>query len=296
MSGVIFSHPIVSRKHGDLSLRLAPTEVDWSYELVTSETNTYAGQVIQLLSVNFKQFVISGRFGKESRSDYSRVQSRWVRNNSPSIHATSSYGPGLTQMTEWFKYYFAVASQGVDGDNYSESPITVSYKGSSSIGVGDDYKSELTWRVYPTSFPSYKIANDNFAPEWKVECAVEETPPSIHNAAKDEAISRLQYQPLYQPGSVWSDWTSTGKNPTPDELRKAAKEALTATETNIDHFYKLLPTYTESDILDMLQHGFSSPISTATKAPASKAKKKLKSGSPFADNAFTGFDGLLGGF
>lgn len=278
MAGTIFSHPLITN---DLVLRLAPTEVDWSYNLVTSSTDTYAGQVVQLLSINFENFVVVGRFGRESRDDYHRNGDAWVRNSAPSTTASSqTYGPGLTQMTEWFKYYFSIASQGNGKDNYSEQPVTVTYQGSSDIGV-DDNKTELSWLVYPTSFPSYKIANDNFAPEWRVECQVYEAPKTIIQTTMDEAISRLEYKPLYQPGDIWSDPFSVGPNPSPAQLRQAAKDALNAALGDVDHFFTLLPTYTESDILDLLQRGFSAPVNTATKPTLPKQKSLTKSGDPF---------------
>lgn len=278
MAGTVFSHPLIKN---DLVLRLAPTEVDWSYNLVTSETPTYAGQVVQLLSINFDSFTAIGRFGREGRNDYRRENDAWIRKSSPSTRASSSYGPGLTQMTEWFKYYFSIASQGNGGDNYSEQPVTITYQGASSIGV-DDNKRELSWQIYPTSFPSYKIANDNFAPEWRVECQVYEAPKIIVQTTMDEAISRLEYKPLYQPGSQWSDPFSQGPNATPKQLRQAAQDALDATLKNVDHFFSLLPTYTESDILDLIQHGFSSPVNTTTKATLPKQQSQVKSGDPFS--------------
>lgn len=282
MAGTVFSHPLIPN---DLVLRLAPTEVDWSYNLVTSETPTYAGQVVQVLSVNFESFIIVGRFGKEGRSDYTRQGDTWMRTTSPSTRPTSHYGPGLVQMTEWFKRYFSIASQGQGDDNYSEQPVTVTYQGSSNIGIGDPDKGELHWKVYPTSFPSYRIANDNFAPEWRLECQVYEAPKTIVQTTMDEAISRLQYKPLYQPGSKWSDPSSLGPNPTPTELRKAAQDALNAALQGVDHFYQLLPTYTESDILDLLQHGFSSPVNTTTKPALPKANSIRKSGDPFSSSS-----------
>lgn len=281
MSGVIFSHPSLPT----LSLRLAPTEVDWAYNLLTSETNTYAGQVVQVLGVNFENFTIEGKFGREGRNDYElRTGTTWVRKSAPSLAVSSKYGPGLTQMTEWFKRYFAVASQGLPGDdNYSESPVSITYQGAYGIPVDDD-KIESTWKVYPTSFPSYKIANDNFAPQWRLECQVYEAPGSLTALAMDEAISRLSYSPLYQPGSKWSDPFPEfdGPNATQEQLRKAAAAALKATQDQLDHFAALLPAYTESDLRDLLARGFSTPTTQATQ-PKAKQVSISSTGDPFTN-------------
>lgn len=277
MAGVVFSHPHLPI----LSLRLAPTEVDWAYNLVTSETSTYAGQVVQILSVNFENFTITGRFGKEGRNDYTLRNGTWMRDNAPSTTTTSKYGAGLTQMTEWFKSYFAVASQGLPGeDNYSETPVTITYQGTNEAPV-DDGRTESTWKVYPIGFPSYRIANDNFAPEWKVECQVYEAPQTLTAQVMEDAISRLSYSPLFQPGSKWSDPQPefTGPNATQAQLRKAAQKALDATLANVDHFQTQLPAYTESDIADLLARGFSAPTTATTKATAKKAN--TLTGDPF---------------
>lgn len=275
MDGVTFSHPQLPV----LGLRFAPMEVDWTFNLNTSETPTYAGQVIQILSVNFENFIISGQFGREGRSDYELKNGAWTRIASPSLTATSKYGPALTQMTEWFKSYFAIASQGTNGrDNFNEEPVTITYQGASHLPV-DNNKLETSWKVYPTSFPSYKIANDNFAPTWRVECQVYEAPQEIVLATKDDAISRLTYAPLYQPGSKWSDPSPVGPNATQAQIRAAAEAALNNTLSSIDHFRQLLPTYTESDIENLLQRGFSTPATSSV----SSAKKVTDSnqGDPF---------------
>lgn len=280
MNGITFSHPELPT----LALRLAPTEVDWTYNLVTSETNTYAGQVVQILSVNFDNFIVQGKFGRESRGDYARNGDTWTRKNAPSTRG-GKYGPGLTQMTEWFKHYFSIASQGIQGqDNYNEAPVTVTYQGAYNIAV-DTNKTETSWKVYPVDFPSYKISNDNVSPEWKLTCQVYEAPKALTAQTMEDAISRLSYTPLYQPGGRWSDPQPKGTSPTQAQLRLAAKEALDALSASVDHFITLLPTYTESDLNDLLQRGFSAPATVATKA---KAKRVAKTGDPFGTDILPG--------
>jgi hypothetical protein len=281
MAGVVFSHPNVPDplKPIPLVLRFAPTEVDWTYNLLTSETNTYAGQVVQLLGVNFDSFTIQGRFGRDSRDDYElREGVAWTRKSPPSTLA-GKYGPGLTQMMEWFKMYFQIASQGagVDTNRYNQQPVTITYSGTYDTPA-DINKFESQWKVYPISFPSYRLANDNFAPEWKLECQVFEAPTFLVGQVMDEAISRLKYKPLYQPGSAWSDPfpISLGSHPTAAQERAAALSALNAVENVTDIFSTMLPTYTPSDVLAMIEQGFSHPVTpqspsgTAAKAPTNK--------------------------
>lgn len=255
MAGITFSHPEI----GMLSLRLPPKEVDWTYNLNTSTTNTYAGQVVQILSVNFETLTIVGQFGKEGRDDYTRTTSALVRKQIANKNVFGKYGPGLAQMTEWFKEYFAIASQGVNGsDNYNEQPVTIIYQGASNIAV-DTGKSESKWLVYPINFPSYKIANDNFAPEWRVEAQIYEAPSDISTEEIDAAIKRLSYDPLYQPGNKFSDPYPLGPNPIPKELQEAAKAAFEASKQRVDLFWEQLPALTETDILNLLKNGSSRP-------------------------------------
>jgi len=288
----IFSHPNLKT---DLILRLDPTEVDWTYNLNTSETATYAGQVVQILSVNFESFVIQGRFGREARDDYTREGAALVRKPQGNPLTSGAYGPGLFQMHEWFKQYFSIASQGINGqDNYNQSPVTVTYRGTYDIPVDDD-KSETSWKVYPTSFPSFRIANDNFAPEWKVECQVYEAPSSISTSTIDEAIDRLQYQPLYQPGSKWSDPNPISGNPTPSQLRDAAQAVFNSLNQAADIFIQNLPTYTASDLEEMIVKGFSTPQSASVGSQAKPQQEvipgNLFSGDPFSlDQILPGVD------
>lgn len=295
MEGITFSHPSV----GTLHLRFAPKEVNWSYNLNTSETNTYAGQVVQILSVNFESLTITGQFGNESKDDYNLSGIAWTRKAPAMANRFGRFGPGLAQMTEWFKGYFAVASQGVGTDNYNEQPITIQYAYASDIAV-DEKMSESKWLVYPTSFPSYRIANDNFAPEWKVECQVYQAPDVLVDQAKQESIERLAYEPLYQPGSKFSDPVPVinGAKMTPEELKKAAKDAYQALYDNTDRFWQQLPAYTEEDILSLLKNGFSAPA-TVPSTPINKSKELQpvrKVGDPFSQGFIpegTSMDGRI---
>jgi hypothetical protein len=195
MAGVVFSHPHPGL--GDLILRLPPTEVDWTYNVNISTTDTYAGQIMQILSINFDKFVIRGQFGKEGahgrkRSTAGRTEVRSV-GEFRDYQTTERLGVGLSQMTEWFVQYFAIASQGGDsqiGGHYNVDPVTVKYQGSLAVEY-DDGKQDGTWKVYPVSFPSYRRSNQNFAPEWQIECEVHEADSTVKNATQAEIIERL---------------------------------------------------------------------------------------------------------
>ncbi len=258
-AGVTFSHPQLPT----LYVQYAPVEVDWSYNLITHETNTYAGQVIQVLGVNFDRFTISGRFGNEGNKDYTRGESWIHRNNAPTI-ANSS---GITQMWTWFRTYMSIASQGVPRssgisnayDNYNQQPVTITYEGTYDDILIDDNKSEISWRVYPVNFPSFKISNENFAPEWRVECQVYEAPKPLSGQIMTEAIERLEYKPLYAPGSKWSDPNPHDPRDSQKEINKAALDAFEATLTAADFFMQELANFPPEQLEQMLIQGYSMP-------------------------------------
>src|SRR3954465_11882549 len=102
MPGIIFDHPRV----GTLNLRLAPTSVEWTYNMNVRTYDTFAGQVVQVLSMNFGDFVIMGRFGREGphgkNLDNNTITSRTAGELSDYKNA-GIYAVGLTQMTEYFR-------------------------------------------------------------------------------------------------------------------------------------------------------------------------------------------------
>lgn len=292
--GITFSHPQLPT----LALRLPPTEVDWSYNLLTYEQNTYAGQVVQVLGINFEKFTISGRFGRDGYGDYelgSNAQSGnahyWQRKDPP----TMTNSTGLTQMWTWFRNYMSIASQGVPKsksptnaliDNYNQQPVTITYQGGSDIPV-DDNKNEMQWLVYPTNFPSFRIANDNFAPEWKVECEVYEAPRAITGHIMTEAIERLAYEPLYQPGNKWSDPYPVSPGDPKSKLDQNIYNAYENARKAADFFMQNLPGFPPQQIEKMIEQGFSNAIDpaggqTTVQTPSTKQVQVPKlQGDPF---------------
>lgn len=251
MAGITFTHsnPTV----GTLSLRLPPTNVSWGYGINTSVTPTYGGQVVQLLSIRFDQLVVNGQFGKEGPS-------------------------GLIKLTQYFRNYFAVASAGDAGDpttrgNYNQKPMTLSYSGILNVDV-DLNQGEQEWLVYPTSMPSYRRANDNFAPEWQLTCEIYQAPSDIYRNVEQEVTNRLanlRENVGYTPSNIFSDPDGVRVPFQPDttqitqaEIDEAKSRALQNQTDFANQFLNSLPAYTEDDLIALLMGGASHPITRNT--------------------------------
>lgn len=262
---VIFTHP--NSEVGSLRLRLSPTNVEWSISLNTSTTNTYGGQVIQLLSINYDKFVIEGRFGKEGPRGVSRPGVPRHISESRDYAGRSGLQIGLTQMTEYFTRYFAIASQGGDRKstgNYDQQPMRLSYEG----GL-DSF--ERNWLVYPTSFPSYRRSNVDFAPEWRVEMEVVEADQNI--VKRDATVEMEKLKALaggfgYRPLNEFSDplGVDANNNPLSDEekavlaIEKATRANADEVRTLYEHFGKeFLPALTEDDLAELIFFNASFP-------------------------------------
>jgi len=268
MAGVVFSHPNPSV--GTLNIRLAPTQVDWSYELNTTTQNTYAGQVVQLLSINFDKFTIMGQFGREGPWGRGIVNGRYLpRKVSDRADYRGGSGPyrvGLTQMTEYFRRYFAVASQGRDAraqGHFDEKPMRVTYQGALDIDVDDGIK-DGDWLIYPVSFPSYRRSNEDFAPEWRVEGQVVEADSNIERVSMEAEINKLREAVGFTHFNPYSDpFAPTGVNPktnlTPKRLeqlyKQARKDALENALERVDHYHTIIPEYTDEALEELLYYG-----------------------------------------
>lgn len=238
MAGVVFTHQTA----GTHVLRLPPTTVNWSFKLNTHTQNTYAGQVVQLLSINFDKLVLEGQFGKE--------------------------GPaGIRDMTNYFRKYFAIASQGVGSNTsaYNESPMRVKYEGSLGIEV-DEGRSEFSWLVYPISFPSYSRANDEFAPKWKVEFEVSEPSGMIKHAEMNNQllIFRERFAGVgYEVYNRFSDPAIAAipedEAITPARIRGELSKLNQDITEVFDHYKDLLPAYSDDDIEELIHLGASVP-------------------------------------
>ncbi|MBA3756775.1 MAG: hypothetical protein H0X02_11340 [Nitrosomonas sp.] len=203
-------------------------------------------------------------------------------------------------MTEWFKEYFQLASQGVDGDkNYDERPVTLTYKGATGNIAVDEGKSESKWLVYPISFPSYKRSNENFAPEWQVECEVYEAPLALRQVEKDAAIERLKRSSLYTPMNKYSDPLAQflpdnflSKNAKirnkliDDALAKASQRF----DEVIDFYNEMIPSLDKEDIRYLLMQGGS----LVNDIKADRADDKKKKNDRLKENDSVGTDRLFG--
>ena len=273
MAGVTFSHA----KVGTLNLRLPPTQVDWSYNVNTSVTNTYAGQVVQILSINFDRLTIQGRFGKEGARGARVTNNRLLprpASQSRDYRSGGKYDIGLSQMTAYFQEYFTIASAG-DNDRttpYNQEPMTLRYEG--RLGVNIDSGIPEEWKVYPVSFPSYKRSNDNFAPEWRVECEVFEESKVVREAEEQNIINRLsrvldaRTGVGYKPGNEFSDPAGRYlyKDGPVDEqklqelIRAAQRRLREDINTTFTHYMDMLPALTPEDLDALLFGGGSMPI------------------------------------
>lgn len=275
MAGVTFYHPTV----GTLNLRLPPTEVDWSYSIVTSTQQTYAGEVVQILAINFTNFTIEGQFGKEGPHGADSTGKRRPTSQLRDFTNAGIFATGLTQMTEFFQRYFAIASQGNDAlveGHFVQTPVTVRYQGSSSIGVATNQAE--SWKVYPTSFPSYSRSKEEFAPMWHVECEVYEAPEDVQIATQKDVIQQLSgtdasaFRPGvgYIPFNKFSDPFNPSDPSTFDNLSASQKlvllkQAQTQANANVDKLYQswrdMLPAYDDATLMKLIQVGGSMPIS-----------------------------------
>jgi murein DD-endopeptidase MepM/ murein hydrolase activator NlpD len=130
---VTFSHPNITDRLGRLRPLVVETGMDgvsWDYNLVTQKQQTYAGEVIQILSANIGQLRIKGTV-----RDYVELDT---------IYA-------------WFKeYMFNLRQENVSS---MQQPVMVSYP-----------HRGWRWEVYIVDAPGYHLGRQVVAPEWEVIC------------------------------------------------------------------------------------------------------------------------------
>lgn len=239
----------LNRSH-TLNIRHNPYNVSWTYNLVTNVIPTYAGEVVQVLAVNIDHLVIEGQLGIEGafgRKDVGPGKS--VKLLERGLNEQFSYNGqyvGLHGMTEYFRQYFAMASQGGDATNpnggqFVQHPMTVHYD------VNSQPDSRFWPKIIPTNFPSFRRANDNFAPMWRIECEVWEADASVQKAVKHKALDNLQKNIGYKAGNAFSD-PALGYNDIVEETVRL-----------IDGFQALLPTYTREQLRDLVWNDVSAP-------------------------------------
>lgn len=288
MSGVIFTYQGAGGQR-TLSLRHGPYNVNWTYNLNTQPYDTFGGQVIQVLSINIDRLVIEGQFGREGAFGYSitrgaDIDPRWGgrvpaggRISSDITEQFNYQGnnfPGLHAMVEFFREYFAQASQGNDADisgRFNQNPITLSYAGAPT-------HDNRVWKVIPTDLPSFRRSNDNFAPEWRVECSVIQADSNIAKMEQQAALTRLQDAVGY-----------TVKNPFSDPLADPDSDASSATEKIVNQFRAILPNITMGDLENMVWQDISIPNIEAGKSIPTPSDLE-KEGAAERYNGEVGFD------
>jgi hypothetical protein len=274
--GVTLVHPNVDV--GNLHLRLPPTSVEWSFKLNTSVTDTYGGQVIQILSTSYDKLILTGRFGKEGPhgANIDR-EGNWSERTTAGFFDLGSsnkprrggsgrraYEIGLTQMTMYFRRYFSVATAGGDhispGGSFVRGAYNQQYMKLSYTGNIESW--ERQWLVYPTSFPSYRRSNEDFAPEWRAEFEVVQPDFFIDTKNKLKAIDRLKKQVGYRAVNPFSDplaqeyVTKAGQR----RLVKITKDQLDELNTSVfDYYGSMLNTLSPDDLQELFSVGASLP-------------------------------------
>lgn len=151
-----------------ITLYLSPNNVSWDYMLRTHIIDTYGGQVVQILGVSVENLTIQGFFGSEGMWGYNLVNS----SNGADTIGSSRFNDGdstedwkeegkklqngLYQFSQWFKsYFYTITQQG----NFNKSNMIFKYP---HMG--------WEWHIRPLSLPKVRFANDEFAPQWELQC------------------------------------------------------------------------------------------------------------------------------
>lgn len=255
-----FRYELNSGQPRTLTLRHNPTEVLWTYNVNTRSYDTYGGQVIQVLSVNIDKLTIEGQFGREGPYGYKVQQGQKITSSlSEQFVYQGNQFPGLHAMTEFFREYFAIVSQGGDRQNpgaYIQVPMTLAYgttytdivDGEEIIGITQPYAGARAWKVTPTTFPSFRRSNEDFAPEWRVECEVVEADGTIAVKEKQDALARLQEAVGYEV-----------RNPFSDPAANPAWNLDDVTDRIVNQFRSILPKITKGDLENMIWQNITVP-------------------------------------
>src|SRR5207248_3285988 len=118
------------------------------------------------------------------------------------------------------------------------------------------------WLVYPTSIPSYRRSNLDFAPEWQLTCEVYQAPSNIHGSVEQDVKNRLanlRENVGYTPSNIFSDpdgvrlpFQQDSTAITQAEIDEAKANTLKNETNYANNFLNQLPAYTEDDLLALL--------------------------------------------
>jgi len=297
-----------------LYLRLDPTSVNWNYNMNYNIVDTYGGQVVQILSINFDKLILEGRFGREGPWGIELVDGSWKprphHTHDPISGTKKKYAGeaydynvfkggateanmlkiGISQMTEWFRQYFNMASQGYDSvssAHYLQNPILLKY-GSVGIGeyifpdqalAGTSTIRERNWTVYPTDFPSFSRANEEYAPQWQITFEVEEADYNIQYDQTMKAMERIKAGVGYTPLNpfVYAAAATISKNVEEDltKIRSVSNtrwnQISNQYETNVDSvaqdFLNVIGNTDPQTLAEMIVSGASIPNLFSKKVP-----------------------------
>lgn len=131
------------RDCGTLRVYAGMDEVAWGYSLNTAQWDTYAGQVVQILSCYVEDLTLTGTL--QSYAD-------------------------LETVATFFLHYFQVASQGdqknpIPGqDSYNQEPMTMRYS-----------HRDWEFQIMPKSFPGFRLGREVVAPPWQLQAFMVDT-------------------------------------------------------------------------------------------------------------------------
>jgi hypothetical protein len=145
---IVFTHPNIAES---LVITTGANRISWAYNLVTQAYPTYAGEVVQVLSVNIDNLEITGdvRSYKEMEKIY-----------------------------RWFLLYLQKATQGNNQDAYVSQPVKMEYP-------------HRGWTLFikPIALPGMRYGRDVVIPTWTMTAHVEDPDPEQRALTIDHAIN-----------------------------------------------------------------------------------------------------------
>lgn len=214
----MFAHPHV-REGNPLIVRTGADAIKWSYTLNTASWPTYAGEVVQILSVAIDDVTIIG-----------------------TLHSYEE----MENIYSYFLEYIQIASQGKGADPkagttaYNQLPMTMRYPARN-----------WTMRVIPKTLPGFRKGRDVVAPQWRVQAHI------VDDYADVEELKNLVLEGVsvqgedfeltgeigYNPHNPWSDPFPENKGRVdfdPDKTREVWNHYG-------DYFSKIIPSWLEND-------------------------------------------------
>lgn len=244
-----FQHPYI----GTLFTENGIDNAAWAYGLNTATFPTYAGEVVQILSVYIDSLTLTGTVATYAQMEQIyRYFSRFLQIETQGTNSTSSNNDGSTT-----------------GGAYNMVPIKFTY------GVRN-------WKfsIIPMTVPGFHLGYDVIAPTWEIQCFVVDNSPdlgAIKSGIKALAIS--QGQMAQQSGTINVDSNggiSTNVNsfgltgnispnyadPNTDPFQtfdQGAQAAQSMVATYSSYYSSLIPSYNANDFSTVTGEFGSSP-------------------------------------